>query len=165
MALKRRVFFSFHYRIDAWRVQQILKMGKLEGQPILTSNQWEAVKRGGRAAVMRWISSQMRGKSCLVVLIGPRTAQRPWVDYEIEKAWTDGRGVVGVYIHSLRNSRGQQASMGQNPFEHFAIGSKEFSSIVRAHNPPRDSKAAYAYIESNLAGWVEDAILIRKRYS
>src|SRR4051812_35176336 len=104
LAAKRKVFFSFHYRVDNWRVQQVQKMGKLEGQPILTSNQWEAVKRGGAAAIRRWIANQMRGKSCLVVLIGPRTAGRPWVEYEIKKAWRDGRGVVGIYIHSLKNS-------------------------------------------------------------
>jgi hypothetical protein len=161
---KRKVFFSFHYQVDAWRVQQVLKMGKLEGQPILTPNQWEAVKRGGRPAIVRWIAGQMRGKSCLVVLIGPRTARRPWVDYEIEKAWTDGRGVVGVYIHSLKNSRRQQALKGANPFDHLYLDSKKFSSIVKAYNPPRDSKAAYTHIESNLANWVDEAIRIRKRH-
>lgn len=164
MAAKRRVFFSFRYRVDAWRVQQILKMGKLDGQPILTPNQWEAVERGGRAAIVRWIASQMRGKSCLVVLIGPRTARRPWVDYEIKKAWKDGRGVVGVYIYSLRNSRGQQALKGANPFDHLYLDSKKFSAIVKSYDPPRDSKAAYAQIERNLAGWVEEAIRIRNRY-
>jgi len=139
-------------------------MGKLEGQPILTSNQWEAVKRGGTTAIRRWIAKQMRGKSCLVVLIGPRTAGRPWVEYEIKKAWKDGRGVVGVYIHSLKNSRGHQASKGANPFDRLYLDSEKFSSIVKAYNPPRDSKAAYAAIERNLAGWVEEAIRIRKSY-
>jgi hypothetical protein len=165
VAVKRKVFFSFHYQVDAWRVQQVLKMGKLEGQPILTSNQWEEVKRAGREAIVRWIGRQMRGKTCLVVLIGPRTAQRPWVDYEIKKAWSEGRGVVGVYIHGLRNSRGHQASKGANPFGHLYLGSAKLSSIVKAYNPPTDSKAAYAHIEKNLATWVEEAIRIRSQHS
>lgn len=41
------VFFSFHYDRDAWRVQQILNMGALEGQTILNAQEWEAVKSKG----------------------------------------------------------------------------------------------------------------------
>ena len=165
MAARRKVFFSFYYRLDAWRVQQVIKMGKLEGQPLLTANQWEEVKRGGDAAIRRWIATQMRGKSCLVVLIGARTARRPWVDYEIEKAWRDGKGVVGVYVHSLKNSRRNQAVRGANPFAHFDLEGKKFSSVVKTYEPPRRSKDAYAYIERNLPAMVEEAIKIRKRYS
>jgi hypothetical protein len=164
VAVRRKVFFSFHYRVDAWRVQQVLKMRKLEGQQVLTSNQWEQVERRGPAGIRRWIAKEMRDKTCLVVLIGPRTAGRPWVDYEIEKAWRDGRGVVGIYIHSLRNSRGRQAPKGANPFAHLYLDSTKFSAIAEAHNPPRDSKAAYAHIERNLARWVEDGIRVRNLY-
>jgi hypothetical protein len=31
----KSVFFSFYYDRDAWRVQQIINMGAVEGQPIL----------------------------------------------------------------------------------------------------------------------------------
>lgn len=31
------VFYSFHYDLDYWRVQQIMQMGKVEGQTILNS--------------------------------------------------------------------------------------------------------------------------------
>lgn len=64
---------------DAWRVQQIIQMGALEGQPILNAQQWEAVKRKGDAAIKKWIADQMAYKSAVVVLIGAQTASRPWV--------------------------------------------------------------------------------------
>jgi hypothetical protein len=164
--MARKAFFSFYYRPDAWRVQQIQKMGELEGQPILSSNQWEEVKRGGDSAIRRWITNQMKGKSCVVVLIGSRTAGRPWVDYEIQKGWREGKGVVGVHIHNLKNTRGLQAAKGANPFASFQFGEKTFSSIVKAYDPPsRDSKKVYAHIQRNLADWVEEAIRTRKRYS
>ena len=46
----------------------------------------------------------MRGRSCVVVLIGSKTANREWVQYEIKKAWKDGKALLGVYIHGLKKS-------------------------------------------------------------
>ena len=40
----------------------------------------------------------MKRKTCVVVLIGAETADRPWVKHEIEEGWNDGKGVVGVYM-------------------------------------------------------------------
>jgi hypothetical protein len=45
-------------------------MGAIEGQKILDSQDWESVKRRGRAAIEKWIDEQMRGKSAVVVLVG-----------------------------------------------------------------------------------------------
>ena len=45
--MARKVFLSFHYKPDSWRVSQIKSIGKIEGTPLLSSNSWEEVKRGG----------------------------------------------------------------------------------------------------------------------
>ena len=68
----RTVFYSFHYQEDAWRVQQIRQINALEGQPILNSQDWEAVKRQGDQAIMNWIDQQMAYKRAVVVLVGGR---------------------------------------------------------------------------------------------
>lgn len=163
--MARRVFNTFHYKPDVHRVSQIRQMGAIEGQPILSTNEWEQVERGGEAAIKKWIDEQMAGKSCNVVLIGSATAGRKWVKYEIKKAWDDGKGVVGVYIHGLKNLGGEQATKGANPFADFTVGDKTLSSIVMAHNPPyTSSKSVYDHIKSNLADWVEEAIEIRAKY-
>lgn len=57
--MAKSVFYSFHYDRDAWRVQQIIRMGALEGQPILNAQEWEEVKRKGDAAIKKWIADQM----------------------------------------------------------------------------------------------------------
>ena len=42
---------------------------------------------------------------------------------------------------------------------------KKLSSIVKAYNPPyTDSKEVYAYINENLADWIEEAVTIRDEY-
>ena len=91
-------------------------MGATEHDEPVTSNAWEEVKRGGEAAIQRWINEQMSTRSCVIVLIGSQTADRRWVDYEIRKAWNDGKGVLGIYIHGLLNQNRQTSRKGANPF-------------------------------------------------
>lgn len=160
--MARKVFQSFHYKPDSHRVSQIREMGKIEGQTLLSANGWEEVKGRGESAIKKWIADEMSGKSCVVVLIGSETAGRKWVKYEIKKGWDDGKGVVGIYIHKLKNLDGKQATKGASPFDDFTIGGKSMASIVKAHNPAgATSKEAYATIKDNIADWVEEAIEIR----
>jgi hypothetical protein len=56
------------------------------------------------AAIEKWIADQMNGKSCSIVLIGNGTAGRKWITYEIIKTWNDKKGVLGVYIHGLKDT-------------------------------------------------------------
>ena len=96
-------------------------MGVVEGNSPASDNDWEAVTRGGDTAIRNWINGQIRGKSCAVVLIGSRTAGRKWIKYEIEQAWNDGKGLLGIYIHNLKNRLGHQSTKGNNPFSGFTV--------------------------------------------
>ena len=51
MATKRRVFYSFHYDNDVFRVPKITNMGALEGAEPVLKNDWETVKKGGEKAI------------------------------------------------------------------------------------------------------------------
>ena len=163
---RRRVFYSFHFQADAWRAGQVRNMDLMEHDAPLSDNDWEQVRRGGEAAIRRWIDRQMHGKSCLIVLIGEHTASRPWVRYEITKGWNDGRGVLGIYIHNLRNREGRQARKGANPLGKLKLGHRLLSEIAPSYDPKGfDSKDVYATIRDGMVSWVENAIRIRKRYS
>lgn len=165
MPVRRRVFFSFHYEADVWRAAQVRNMGMVEGDEPVSDNDWEAVTRAGDAAIQRWIDGQMYGKSCAVVLIGSNTAGRKWIKYEIEKAWKDGKGLLGIYIHNLQDSYGYQSIKGSNPFADFRFGERNFSSVVDVYDPPyAHSTDVYAYIANNIADWVERAIQVRSNY-
>ena len=160
--MSRRVFFSFHYQPDNWRASQVRNMGVVEGNVPVRDNDWEVIAKGGDAAIRKWINSQMHGRSCIVVLIGNRTAERKWIRYEIEKAWNDGKGLVGIYIHHLKNRASRQALKGKNPFDYFAINGRKLSSVVKAYDPPyKRSRNVYRHIDENIENWVEEAIRIR----
>ena len=160
-----RVFYSFHYDADCTRASLVRNMGVIEGNRPATDNEWEQVKRGGDAAIERWIKDQVAGRSCCVVLIGAETAGRKWISYEISHAWNEGKGVVGVYIHNLKNLNGTQARKGSNPLDHvtFTGSGTRLSAVAKAYDPPYiDSKQVYAHISANLSSWIDEAIRIRK---
>lgn len=154
---KRQIFYSFHYDNDVFRVQQIRNIGALEDNKPVSTNEWETVKRGGESSIKRWIDENLRYKSCLVVLIGSETVRRPWVKYEIEKAWNDGKAVLGIYIHNISCLRNGICRQGPNPFESFTFrDGRKLSSVVKCYNPK--SNDAYNDIKNNIEYWIEEAI-------
>ena len=111
------------------------------------------------------MDGQLSGKSCSIILIGTNTAGRKWINYEIKRSWLDSKGLLGIYIHRLKDREQSQSSKGKNPFDHFNIEMTPQSSIVKVYDPPyAASTDVYAYIEQNLASWVDTAISIRGNY-
>lgn len=163
--MARRVFYSFHYKPDNWRAAQVRNIGSIEGNKPASDNDWETVKRGGDAAIKRWIAGQMRGRTCTVVLVGTDTANRKWINYEIVESWNEEMGVVGIRIHGLKDLDGNTSSMGHNPFDYINYGNKKLSSVVKCYNPVgRNSKERYDWISEHLANAVEEAIRIRQQH-
>jgi len=162
---KRQVFYSFHYQPDNWRASQVRNIGVVEGNKPVSDNDWEEVTKGGDKAIQKWIDDNLRYRSCTIVLVGENTANRKWINYEIEKSWTDGKGLVGIHIHGLENSKGEQAVKGKNPFDYVKTDGKVLSSIVKCYDTPYvSSKYVYDHIKENLEKWIEEAISIRTKY-
>jgi len=158
---KRQIFYSFHYANDVMRVAQIRSIGALEDNKPVAANDWEEVKRKGDAGIKKWINDNMAYRSCVVVMVGAETANRKWVKYEIEKAWNDGKGVLGIYIHNVKCPNNGKSIKGANPFDSFTLnnGTKKLSSVVKCYNP--NTSDAYNDIRNNLENWIEEAIKIR----
>ncbi len=160
--MARRAFYSFHYKPDNWRASQVRNMGVVDGNKPATDNDWETIKKGGDKAIQKWIDGQLNGKSVSIVLIGSKTAGRKWIKYEIKRAWEDGKGILGIYVHNLKDSNGNQSTKGNNPFDAYKIGDTSMSSIVKAYDPPfSTSTYVYDHIKKKLADWIEKAIEIR----
>jgi hypothetical protein len=154
--MKRKVFYSFHFDNDVMRVQQIRQMGLLEGDEPVTPNTWEQIKRTDQG-VRDWIDQNLNGKSCLVVLIGNQTANRPWVQYEIKRAWELGKAVVGIHIHRLNCPRNGYGVKGINPFDQFSFKTSNGNIVKpRVYEPSYNN--AYEDIKNNLAIWIEQAL-------
>lgn len=154
--MARKVFYSFHFDNDNWRAGQVRNIGTVEGDKPVNGNKWEEVKSKSDATIKEWIDNNLKDKSCVVVLIGEKTSERKWVDYEINRAWELGKAVCGVYIHKLENVFGNQSPKGKNPLAtYIPIFDSDYST----------SKYVYDDIKNNISDLVEKAIEIRSKYS
>lgn len=154
------VFYSFHYDNDVFRVQQIRNMGVVDGNEPVSANDWEQVKRKGDASVQKWIDDNLKYKRCVIVLIGSETANRPWVKYEIKRAWELNKGLFGIYIHNLKDPRTGPCGKGSNPFSNWNIGNQSMANLVTCYDP--SSWDAYGEISRNMESWVASAIAAAK---
>jgi len=154
------VYYSFYYDGDVNRVQLVRNMGALEKQPLLTPQKWEEVEKGGAAAIEKWIADNMKYKSAVVVLIGEFTAARPWVIFEIQKAWADKRPLVGIRIHGLSDF-GTAGKAGADPFVQAGI-----TKSIPIFDPTQmdwrgviDTQATYSDLATNLESWVTRGVI------
>jgi hypothetical protein len=151
--MAKSVFYSFYYDHDVHRIQLVRNVNALDAQPILNPQEWEKVERGGDAAIKKWIHDQMAYKKAVIVLIGKHTAGRPWVIYEIEKAWADKKPLLGIRIHGL-SSLGVVDTAGPNPFDKADVGSiPVFDPTTIDWTRKIDSKKTYAKLKDNLEYW------------
>ena len=77
--MARKVFFSFHYQRDLWRVNVVRNSGVVEGVSAAgfhDQSLWEETKRKGDDAIKKLIDSGLDGTVVTVVLIGAETASR-----------------------------------------------------------------------------------------
>jgi hypothetical protein len=158
--MARRVFFSFHYERDILRVGQVrnswVTKPTIEEAGYTDSASWESLKRQGDNAVKRWINSQLDGTSVTVVLIGAETSTRDWVKYEIKQSYSKGNGLLGIYIHNIKDLKTKQTdSKGKNVFGE--IGKDENGNSVYfyqvAHSYDWVNDDGY----NNLGDWIEEA--------
>ena len=156
--MTRQIFYSFHFANDVMRVQQIRNIGVIEGNRPVTPNKWEEIKRGGVIAIEEWIDQKINYASCVVVLIGSGTSQSRWLKYEIKKAWNEGKGLVGIRIHNLKDPRTGISTKGVNPFDNFNVNGIKLSKFVKTYDPGFN---AYSWIQNHINTVVEEAIRLR----
>lgn len=163
--MARKCFYSFHYTPDSWRVSKVRNIGAIEDNKPAADNDWETITKGGEAKIKEWITKQMEGRTCTVILAGSNTANRKWINHEIVESWNKGLGVLVIYIHNLTDHSGNQSNKGSNPLDYVTLNSTKakLSSIAKSYDPPRTVSAdVYNYIAANIENWIEDAIKIRK---
>src|SRR5262245_47478835 len=122
--MARRVFFSFHYERDAWRAGQVRNSWVTkdrEDAGFWDAAAWQEVKKKGDDAVERWIDSELNGTSATVVLIGTETADREYVGYEIKQSYIKRNGIIGIYIHNIKDSNGRTDVRGRNPLANWFV--------------------------------------------
>ena len=156
-------YFSYHFAQDAVRASAARRVMGLEADEPISPVAWEELGYGGENAVTRWVAERMRGKECVVVLIGAQTSLRKWVKYEIKEAWESGRGIIGIDVHQLLDNRGKPGKPGKNPFEQFAYGGVNLGTLIKVHQPLGDTQEErLAHIAANAGIWAANAVAARR---
>lgn len=160
--MARHVFFSFHYERDAWRAGQVRNCNLLEAQDqygFIDSVDWQSLEVQGRAAIESWIADQMDHTSVTVVLIGSESATRRWVRHEIAESWNRGNGIVGIWIHNIKDQDSKTDVAGANPFDRFELPDGTLlASVCKTYDWVLEDG------RENLGKWVEEAFHIRAAY-
>ena len=141
--MARRVFFSFHYQRDIWRVNVVRNSGVVEGNAAAgfqDASLWEETKKKGDSAIKKLIDNGLVSTSVTVVLIGAETASRKYVNYEIEQSIARGNGLLGIYIHNIKDRNGNTDSQGSIP------------QLLVSNNVP-----CYHWDSTRFGEWVEAA--------
>lgn len=145
--MARRVFFSFHYDRDIWRVNQIRNIGEIVGTSAAGFSDcslWEEAKTKGDAAIKALIDEALKNTSVTVVCIGSKTAGRKYIDYEISQSIARGNGIVGIQIHELKNKNGETDSVGTTPTGLTNAGVKVYKYVDHETLKKRIEEAATA---------------------
>lgn len=142
--MARRVFFSFHYQRDVWRVNQIRNLDQVVGVAaagFADASLWEEAKKKGGSAIQAMIDEGLKNTSVTVVCIGSATSGRKYIDYEISQSIARSNAIIGVQIHHLKNSAGNTDTAGATP-----------AKLVTA------KAKIYKYVDhASLKKWIEDA--------
>jgi len=159
--MARQTFFSFHFERDVWRAANVRNSWRYQKESerqdfgFWDAAKWEETKRKGEDAVHKWIDDQLKGTSVTVVLIGSETSTRPYVGYEIKQSYSRGNGLLGVYIHNIKDVDQKTCAKGPNPFDSWSITEngikKYFSTLFATYDWVNDDG------RSNIGGWIEAA--------
>jgi hypothetical protein len=154
----RRAFFSFHYERDIWRAnvvrQSWLMHPDRETAGFWDASLWEEAKQNA-ARVRKMINEALDTCSVTVVLIGAETYQRKWVLEEITESHRRQMGMLGVYIHRIKDQWGNVDPAGGNPFDQLHVQSGWTTKPLSAFYPTYSWFNDEGY--SNLGKWIEEA--------
>lgn len=107
MAQSKNIFISHFHKDDA-QVQQLKKRLNDIGCSVrnfsIDSSKHKDGRKPSDAVVQRLLDIRIKSCTTFICLLGTDTYTRPWVNYEIRKAYQEGKQVVGVYTHGNKDS-------------------------------------------------------------
>lgn len=102
MSKNYNIFIS-HYYADDQHVQSLKAKLKDKGYDVKNYSVDSTKHKDGRtpsdAVIKRYLDIRIKASSTVICLLGPDTHTRPWVNYEIRKAYLEGKKIIGLYTH------------------------------------------------------------------
>jgi len=141
--MARRVFFSFNYEEDVWRANQVRNcwMTQPDHQEagFFDASLWEKAKQSDEA-IKRMIRDGLQNTTVTAILVGANTANRTYIDYEIDQSYQRGNGLLAIYINGLNIPGGVTSARGINPLDTWTWkeSGRKFSDHYATYDWARD---------------------------
>jgi hypothetical protein len=106
MSKTKNIFIS-HYNKDDESLHKLIDRLKGKGYEIRNSSIDRSKYRPYKvsdALIARLLRMRINWAGTFICLIGKETHTRPWVNYEIQQAYKQGKTIVGVYAHGCANN-------------------------------------------------------------
>lgn len=146
--VRRRIFISYHHAHDQVYYDALTKSLHDEMDLVFDNSLDRVIDSDDTKYVIQRIRDNfISGTSCTIVLCGPETYQRKYVDWEIKATLDKGHGLIGIELPTIsRNLQGQSIvpdRLASNYHSGYAVW-KSWSGL--AANP------------ALMATWIEDAV-------
>ena len=110
MSIRKNIFISHHHKNDRL-VDEMTTLLHNNGCEIRNSSirakpaNQERLDKGlvKDSTVKRLLKMKISWAGTIIVLISKETHTRPWVNWEIKEALRQGKNIVGVYEHGLKD--------------------------------------------------------------
>lgn len=107
--MQRSVYFAFDYHRDLARVKKICAVPGVVARAaggFETSTVWQQAERQGEAAVRALIDESLGRTEVTALCLGMRTSFDKHLDYQIERSFDLGNGLVAVTINQITDDQG-----------------------------------------------------------
>lgn len=151
----RKIFPSYDWSEDVWRVNQIINMPIVYGKEkmgFIKGIENETIKQGD-AAIRSWIDTNMKGCSCYILFVGEKTHTSRWVKYEMELSYIRKMGKLIIKLDGMLNQYGESCKGGIDPYWKHGMYTDKYSDLY--------SVKEYYWIENNgvqnIGTWIDMA--------
>lgn len=148
MSKNYNIFIS-HYHADDKHVQSLKSKLIDKGHNVrnfsVDSTNHKDGRRPSDAVIKRYLDIRIKASSTVICLLGPDTHKRPWVNYEIRKAYLEGKKIIGVYTHG--NTDNVQLPDAFKKYGTSTLGANSINKlgdIISGKNTFEDSKGNQA---------------------
>lgn len=105
MENEKNVFVS-HYNKDEENIKNLKDLLAPQGYSLKNSSIESSKSNDAKNEdyIKSILSKHIKWAGTFICLIGPHTHERPWVNWEIEKAYKLGKTIIGIYINGAKDS-------------------------------------------------------------
>ena len=149
----RRIFPSFDWDEDVWRVNQILYPAKIIGRENIGFEKGVPTEeiKSSNSAIKKWIDENMNRCSCVIFFVGDKTYTSKWVKYEMEQAIHLEKACFIINLKNVKNIYGNYCLSCPDPFRYHNLYDPNGSYIVKKY----DWSPEYGF--KQIHDWIEDA--------